>query len=67
MHRATHDSDANATYIYVVEGEQITHTTTVYEDSKNLINLDFAGDKLVGVELVSFKSCLHGLSSNGVE
>ena len=56
MHRATHDSDANATYIYVVEGEQITHTVTVHEDPDVLINIDFAGDKLVGVEVVSVKS-----------
>jgi hypothetical protein len=38
----------------MVEGEKITHTTTVHEDSKTLINLDFAGDTLVGVEIVSF-------------
>ena len=54
MHRATHDAEAGATYIYVAEGEQITHTKTVHEDSEHLINLDFAGDKLVGIELVSF-------------
>jgi len=53
MHRATHDAEANATYIYILEGEQITHTETVHDDSQNLINLDFAGDKLVGVEVVS--------------
>ena len=55
MHRATHDAEANATYIYILEGEQITHTETVHDDSQNLINLDFAGDKLVGVEVVSVK------------
>ena len=54
MHRATHDAEANATYIYILEGEQITRTETVHEDSQTLINLDFAGDKLVGVEVVSF-------------
>jgi uncharacterized protein YuzE len=55
MHRATYDAEANATYIYILEGEKITHTTTVHEDSETLINLDFAGDKLVGVEVVSVK------------
>jgi uncharacterized protein YuzE len=55
MHRATHDAEANATYIYILEGEQITRTETVHEDSQTLINLDFAGDKLVGVEVVSVK------------
>ena len=55
MHRATHDAEAGATYIYILEGEKITHTETVHEDSHNLINLDFAGDKLVGVEVVSVK------------
>ena len=54
MRSLTFDAEANATYIYVVQGEQITHTTTVHEDGKALINLDFAGDKLVGVEIVSF-------------
>lgn len=53
MHRTTHDAEAGATYIYIIEGEKITHTETVHEDSHNLINLDFAGDKLVGVEVVS--------------
>ena len=54
MHRATYDPEANATYIYILQGEHIiTHTETVHEDSHNLINLDFAGDKLVGVEVVS--------------
>ena len=56
MHRATHDAEAGATYIYVAEGEQITKTVTVHEDGGALVNLDFAGDKLVGVEVVSFKS-----------
>ena len=56
MHRATHDAEAGATYIYILEGEQITHTITVHEDSDVLINLDFAGSKLVGVEVVSVKS-----------
>ena len=55
MNRITQDAEANATYIYILEGEQITHTTTVHEDSTHLINLDFAGDKLVGIELVSVK------------
>jgi uncharacterized protein YuzE len=55
MHRATYDAEANATYIYILEGEKITHTATVHEDSDTLINLDFAGDKLVGVEVVSVK------------
>lgn len=53
MRSLTFDAEANATYIYVVQGEQITRTTTVHEDSKTLINLDFAGDTLVGVEIVS--------------
>lgn len=53
MHRATHDAEAGATYIYILEGERITRTETVHEDSHNLVNLDFAGDKLVGVEVVS--------------
>ena len=53
MHRATHGAEANATYLYILEGETITHTETIHEDSQNLINLDFAGDKLVGVEVVS--------------
>jgi len=53
MNRITQDAEANATYIYILEGEQITRTTTVHEDSEILINLDFAGDKLVGVEVVS--------------
>ena len=53
MRSLTFDAEANATYIYVVQGKQITHTTTVHEDSKTLINLDFAGDTLVGVEIVS--------------
>jgi uncharacterized protein YuzE len=56
MHRATHDAEAGATYIYIIEGEKITRTETVHEDGQNLINLDFAGDKLVGVEVVSVKS-----------
>jgi len=54
MRSLTFDAEANATYVYMVEGEKITHTTTVHEDSKTLINLDFAGDTLVGVEIVSF-------------
>ena len=53
MRRLTFDAEANATYIYVAEGERITHTTTVHEDGNSLVNLDFAGDKLVGVEVVS--------------
>ena len=56
MHRSTYDAEANATYTYILEGERITHTVTVHEDSDVLINLDFAGDKLVGVEVVSVKS-----------
>ena len=55
MHRATHDAEAGATYIYIIEGEQITKTITVHEDNDALVNLDFAGDKLVGVEVVSVK------------
>jgi uncharacterized protein YuzE len=59
MNRITQDAEANATYIYILEGEQITHTTTVHEDSEILINLDFAGDKLAGVEVVSVNSMKH--------
>ena len=53
MRKLTFDSEANATYLYVVEGERITHTTTVHEDGNSLVNLDFAGDKLVGIEVIS--------------
>jgi uncharacterized protein YuzE len=56
MLRLTFDAEANATYIYLVEGEKITHTTTVHEDGTSLVNLDFAGDTLVGVEVVSLDS-----------
>ena len=53
MRRLTFDAEANATYVYILEGEQVTHTTTVHEGGGALVNLDFAGDKLVGVEVVS--------------
>ena len=66
MHRSTYDAEANATYTYILEGERITHTVTVHEDSDVLINLDFAGDKLVGVEVVSLLATERIPSTKGI-
>jgi uncharacterized protein YuzE len=53
--RITYDSEANATYIYLMEGSQIARTETVH-DEECFINLDkdIEGN-VIGVEIVASK------------
>ena len=53
--RMTYDSEARATYVYLIEGRQIARTETVH-DEDCLINLDKDVEgNIVGVEIVDYK------------